>query len=137
MAWIKFIHVLVSVTFFGALIGSYFYVSSKSDERMREFILKNAIRIDLFVFVPSMVIAAITGTFLVVGKYYTFTTPWIVAAYTFLTVVFFLLLVSVRQKKRRELNKIFHAANILMILILAVIVHDAVMKHTLFEYYIL
>lgn len=131
----KFIHLLVAVAFFGGLIGSYFYSTSVSDSKTQQFILQKTIKIEQYLFIPMVIVAMLTGTLLVGYSPFDFTTPWIIAAYSALTLIFVLLLCAIQMKKKRMLNRIYHLTYSVMIFLLIVIVHDAVMKHTFFEYY--
>lgn len=127
----KFIHLLAGILLFGGMVASYFYVQQTDDlsSQHKECVINRAIFIDYFVFLPTIVIQIITGTLLVIYKQFSFSTPWIIAAYTLLSIMLLLVVISAKNKMR---NKLFHAVNWIMFVFFVLIIHDAVMKHTLF-----
>lgn len=123
---LKFLHLLFALTLFGLVLFNF---STQLSSRKMSLSYKT----DYFSLVVVLLLF-ITASFLVVPKGYTFATPWINTAFTLLTVITIQLFLSVYFKKKKSMLKKFLLANYgIMIIILIMIVHDAVTKHTLWQ----
>ena len=83
-----------------------------------------------FVFIACLYL---TGAALVMPKGFTFSTPWIQAAFAFISILSIQIGLSIYLKlfNFSKLKTILNLNYTLMLLILVVIIHDAVTKHTL------
>lgn len=121
--FVKFFHLIFALGLLGLTAACLFQANRNSASLLR---LNNMIF--LFAF-----IAALTGTFLVYPKHFTFHTPWIQAAY--LLVLLFcagIFLISVLKKTfSQRLIWVTRLLYVPLIFILLLIMHDAVTKTTL------
>lgn len=142
MAILKFIHILIGLTMFGFIIACYFYfLLNKSNFEATQNVLRCSLMIDsvilVFIFILFM-----TGTKLVLNNHLSFIVPWVHMAYTLLGLVTFCWFVLVVVKiinflrKHRQIfygKRIFHTGNIVIIILMVMIIHDAVTKMTLLK----
>ncbi len=153
----KFLHLFCGVTLTGANLAGYLYVSlsARSNQpKLFKYSLKFSFLMDIIACLMIFVQFA-SGTDLVASHHYTYSTHWIEAAYVLLTCVFLLICANIwiKQKnyvalgdlskssksskssnKTDDINfrykKLFTLNNILILIFIALIVHDAVMKST-------
>ena len=116
---LRFVHLLVAMGLFGTVIAGWLVPVRQLKKRL----------------LATGMVAALTGTLLIQPGHYTLHTPWIQAAYLLLGI--FLLLVFVcapdtAHQKKSVRYFVWRALGPVLVLILAGIVHDAVMKSTLF-----
>ena len=138
---IKCLHLIGGTVFLGITIASYFYISySKSDQKLRLFALKTSLLGDILIAL-IIVLQYITATLLVKLNHLSFATPWIIVAYIAFSLVSFCWLVNVIIKVHNvrltngfQYNKLFHAMHMLIILVFILIIHDAVMQKTYFNF---
>ena len=148
----KFLHLFCGVTLTGANLAGYLYVtlSARSNQpKLFKYSLKFSFLMDIIACLMIFVQFA-SGTDLVASHHYAYSTHWIEASYVLLTCVFLLICanISIKHKnyvalgknnfvsknKTDDINfrykKIFTLNNILILIFIALIVHDAVMKST-------
>lgn len=137
MAWVKFFHLLIGVSFFGGVIASYYYsvIAYNSNQLLKDFSLKNIVKIEVFIFIPAIALMFLTGSLLVYLKKIPLSTPWIIVAYIALFLILIGTIINSFLKKHRMKTGYLHILNIILICLLAIIVHDAVMKHTFLGYF--
>ena len=123
--FIKFLHLLCALTLFGLILFNFFVLAVKK--------VALSYKTDyaaLFV----ILVLFVTASFLVIPKGYTFATPWVNAAFTFLTVVSAQLGLAIYLKKSPSPSSSGCSLNYaLILLILSIIIHDAVVKHTIWQ----
>ena len=122
---LKFFHVLVALTLFGFVLANLLTQLMTPKQILSP-------RIDQLSLLLC-VLLMITASMLVVPEGYTFTTPWINAAFIYLAVVMLqLVLACVLKVKKPPVSTWVLLLNYgMMIVILMGIIHDAVTKHTL------
>jgi len=134
---VKFLHVMLGTTLLGLVIASYFYVTKSSSSKSiltYQHTIKLTRLADLGIFLPIILFEFITGTFLIKALDIPITTPWIIVAYTMLSVATVLVIINWRLKTMPIQSKpSYHIINGLIILVLCLIIHDAVMHNTLFH----
>jgi hypothetical protein len=93
-----------------------------------------------FVLASAVVMQRASGGFLVWRRAYVWTTPWIVVAFVVVSVLAILLMVVGLQKSRQASGAVamtkrqqwvWIVLSYVVFLVLCVVIHDAVMKHTL------
>jgi hypothetical protein len=135
--FLKFIHILITVSLLGAVIFCVILISSKKFT-LRDFYCNNNVTGINKIILWLSVLTILTGTFLVYPKHFTFHTPWIQAAYILILVFSSAIgsLLWIRKKKQlaallpqfqRWLWLFVYG---LLTLILVGIIHDAVTKTT-------
>lgn len=124
---LKFIHLLFALTLFGMVLFNFAYSLRSTSQTA---IIKSEY-LSLFAIIAMF----ITGGLLVFPKGYTFATPWINVAFSFLTLVALQigLAIYIKYKKYNSLRKLLNINYATMIVILVCIIHDAVCKHTLWQ----
>lgn len=143
----KFIHVLLGITLLGSLTIFYIFINSairQHDNVALKYTTQFSLYMDLLI-VLIFVVLFLTGTFLVYQKYFSFSIPWIRAAYFLLalTVICWMTSFIIRFNNYKKLcnnnfeqfqyKRLFHSCHWLIILFIIFIVHDAVTKSTLFN----
>lgn len=155
---IKFIHVTLAISFYGLSLFSYIFFCGQLFARTRK---QNVItttaaykQLDLYsqtlLFCKSidkgmlsvLCLLILTGSLLVHPKHFTFTTPWIDAAYTLiiLSALCYIISMKLRNHHFRAIQKnkyarfghawLYHACHLLMFMMVFFIIHDAVTKVT-------
>jgi uncharacterized membrane protein YozB (DUF420 family) len=140
---IKFIHLLFALGVFSLTVYCFALIGS------RKFVLTDINQPDKFnrlniVIVIFSLFTLITGTFLVYPKHFTFHTPWIQAAYLFTLLLALMICLLINLKKKRvaldgkisRLQRLlWRCAYLAFIIILIAVVHDAVTKTTILEFF--
>jgi len=127
--FLKFLHLIITLGLLGSAMYCLILVGSKkivtaSFNQQHSIARANKLMLVL------VFLAAITGTFLVYPKHFTFHTPWIQAAYV-LVILFSLILVALLFFKTKYTSRwIGQSVYLLLIVLLICIVHDAVTKTT-------
>lgn len=124
---IKFIHIVFALLLFGMVFFNLAYTIRSTSA--------NTLLATEYIGIAAAMIMLVTGGMLVIPKGYLFTTPWINAAFVFLTVVICQIGLSIYLKSHdnQKLNKFLTLNYIVMIIIIVGIIHDAVTKHTLWQ----
>lgn len=123
---LKFLHILCALTLFGLVLFNLISLLITPKKML-------SIHTDYFS-VIVMIILFVTASFLVIPKGYTFATPWINIAFTFLTLIMIQMCLSIYLKiKKNHLKKLLTLNYGVMVIILMMIIHDAVSKHTLWQ----
>lgn len=132
----KALHILCVLALVGLMLMSQASILYSQLKHQPEFLIQDlnwAIRLDewLLFLIPLLYLS---GALLVIPKGYQFTTPWIDAAFIFLAIIFFLILLSRYLKclalaSRRSLLCL-HLVYVAIWLICSFIIHDAVTKQT-------
>lgn len=122
---IKFIHLLAGTAILGVVISTWIYYFR--NKKPFYLILSECV---ILLLIP---IQFITGTFLVKKLHYSFLTPWIVAAYILLGIIAILCFLTLYLKRKYYylFEKSFLVINVIIVILLFLIIHDAVMKATL------
>lgn len=121
---LKFLHILCALTLFGCVLFN-FVTSFIAPKKML------SVNID-YLSLVIIIVLFITASFLVIPKGYTFATPWINVAFTFLTIVMIQMCIVIYLKVKKNCLKNLLTLNYgIMLIILVMIIHDAVTKHTL------
>ncbi len=140
---IKTIHLLLAISLIGLVATSSFFLYRSQQQGIALLQLSN--RCDRLL-LSLIFIAGLTGSLLVLPRHYTFHTPWINAAFIFLTIAFALLSYASYSKSKNTRNKcIKHNGRIkfyygyqfmyfIILVILVCITHDAVMKQTMLTF---
>ena len=134
IAVIKFLHLFCALTLFALMLFNFVALVTK----------KTALSCKTdYAALTVILLLFITASFLVVPKGYTFATPWINAAFTFLTVISLQLGLAIYFKKFRDRfsrrrphgtsYRIITINYAIILLILIAIIHDAVVKHTIWQ----
>lgn len=124
---LKFIHLICTLT----LLGSTLYCVPLLWRRRYSERLSNTFKRVLHIIFGSALLAAITGTFLVHPKHFTFHTPWIQAAYILL-ISFGIGIGLLSFFKKKQIYALWLWASVYFILVtlLVAVIHDAVTKST-------
>jgi uncharacterized membrane protein len=133
---IKFLHVTCGVSFFGITIAHFFYIArsyQKHDRSLIDYSIKASYFGDAVIFF-CIVIQLITSFYLVSAGHFTLAVPWIFVAYHAFGLLVLLWISIVLLKKFYFSIKGFYILNSLMILTFIIIIHDAVMQSTGFEF---
>jgi hypothetical protein len=119
---LKFAHILLVLSLLGTAVYCIVAVGLKKNSNLR----LNKILIIL------SLLALLTGSLLVIPKHYTFTTPWIQAAYIFVIVFGLLVTGLTLLKKKMWLThpRWWLLSYTLLTILLIIIIHDAVTKTT-------
>lgn len=113
---LKFLHIVVALSLVGTVIScGVSAIRGKFPERTRPL-------------VALCLCALASGSLLVIPKHYTFTTPWIMAAY--LLVSFFILITVLGFFLKKNQRFLTTAAYLILATLLVIIIHDAVTKST-------
>ena len=130
--WIKFTHLVVALCVLGLTLYAL-YLTIKGNEKWLSR------KWDSWI-LGLLVVGAITGTFLVYPKHFTYHTPWIQGAYLLFAIAILGLLFNIISKTLIKKNnpagastkmKVVHITNYcILLLLLIVIIHDAVTKQT-------
>lgn len=138
---LKFVHVLIGVTMLGFVVAYYFYFNfNQKDLRTRRNILRLSFLMDGLI-LPFILILFMTGAQLMVANHLSPAVPWVHVAFMALGLVTFCWLISVcikitnyyflsRGKVEFYGKRIFHTCNILIIVLMVIIIHDAVTQST-------
>lgn len=140
---IKGIHLISATLFYGWMLFScllFLLAQRTKANALQQKLLGFTLRGDLLLLILTA-LAVTTGSLLVPLKHYSFSTPWIIAAYFFvmITVVLLAINFSLKCKWYREgrlntkLTLIYYLFMLVCIVIIAMIAHDAVSKHTLLQ----
>lgn len=146
MQWIRFLHILAVVTLTGCVVASYFYNATLFKTKVHHyvhFVLQKLLWADLLIILPLFLVSLITGMISIVMQHLLIS-PWIISVYVFFAlalccwlICFFLRLINfkafnIRQNLNFKGKKCFHAVNILVLLFFLLIVHDSVMRTSIF-----
>jgi L-asparagine transporter-like permease len=124
----KFIHISCMLTLCGLILVNT-VLSMQKDQK-----LASSIKLDLFCFI-TIACLYFTGAMLVIPKGFTFITPWINAAFAFVSVISIQIGLGI-YLKTFYFNKVKWLISLnysVMLIILIAIIHDAVTKHTLWQ----
>lgn len=122
---LKFVHLLLTLGLLSSTIYCVTQVVSK------QWSLADGIMLRMHKgILVQIVLVAITGTFLVYPKGFTFHTPWIQAAYIFITLFTLGILSLIFFRKKIKYSWMGCLVYLVLMAILIGIVHDAVMKET-------
>lgn len=141
---IKFFHIICGVSFFGIVIASFFYIArsiSKNDGALIAYSIKSSYFGDGII-ILCIIIQFLSSFSLMAAKNYTTAIPWILIAFYAYSFIIILWLFTIFTKKFYLLKKItsffpagiFYLLNSFIILIFIMIIHDAVMHRTGFEF---
>ncbi len=133
---IKFLHVLCGVSFFGIIIAQFFYIArsyQQQDRSLIDYSIRASYFGDAIIFF-CILIQLVTSFYLVSAGHFTLAVPWIFVAYHAFGFLIFLWLATVIIKKFYFSIKTFYILNSVMILTFLIIIHDAVMQSTGFEF---
>ena len=144
LSFIKFVHVICGVSFFGIIIASFFYIARSikySDRSLINYSLTTSYFGDAIILL-CILILLITSIPLVSAGHFTLKVPWIFIAYHAFGCLIVLWLLTILIKKfclskaviAPYSVKIFYILNSAMILIFIVIIHDAVTQSTGLEF---
>ncbi|MDF1655580.1 MAG: DUF2269 family protein [Coxiellaceae bacterium] len=138
----KWIHLIFVALLIGAMCSGYWFGLSainQPESPWRQQLWRVSCWGDRAAFI-MFALLALTGTILVLPKGYTFQTPWINAAYLFLTlaVVLFITLVKIKARLYQSLSDeglggskfFYHAIYAVILIVLTVIAFEAVSKQT-------
>lgn len=139
----KQLHVMCGVAFLGLIIANYFYIMQAVYTRravLLRYALKTSFWLDAVVF-PFIGFQFISAEFLIEQSHLSLSTPWIQAAYMILGTVTILwgIMFGIKVYNYLKLNsqhpqwffsKLFHASNLIAVILVCLIVHDAVMHST-------
>ena len=123
---LKFLHILCALTLFGIILFNLAHQLT---------VKKNTLSISTD-YLSLLIIVLLFGTasFLVIPKGYTFATPWINMAFTLLTLITLQVCLSLYVKiKKPHLRNMLTLNYGIIIIMLIMIIHDAVTKHTLWQ----
>lgn len=130
---LKAFHLLLATLLLGIQIFNYLLVSLTKNQSVAQVTLRTACKIDTAI-VALMIVVFISGTLIVPIYHWNYQTPWISAAYLFLTITTLLWVTNIYLKKRwingKKHIKLFHICNIFIIVLLLIIIKDAVTKKT-------
>jgi len=144
---IRFLHLLITVSFLGFQIAGYYYLLTslqQSSVALVRYTIKNTLIIDAFSSVFIVGIFFSCAAMVRLGDRFSFATPWIVAACFFLSAVSFFWLCNVIIKiiNLRAINKSsyntfrykrwLYGNYIVTIIVLIMIMRDAITHSTLF-----
>lgn len=140
----KFLHLICGTTFFGVMIAAFFYIARsirKNDQSLINYSLKASYFGDGIIFLIAL-IQLITAINLVSAGHFTLAIPWIFIAYHAFGAVVLLwigiLIIKLLYLSKTDISpialRVFHALNIMMILIFIIIIHDAVTQSTWFDF---
>jgi uncharacterized membrane protein SirB2 len=121
---IKFAHILFALSLLGLTAYCLSLTNTKHQTRL-VFFNKNLLIIS--------VLALLTGSLLVYPKHFTFHTPWIQAAYLLIIIYGIMLGLFIVFSKKIAQAWIWRCFYITLIVILILIIHDAVTKHTFLD----
>ncbi len=140
----KFIHLICGTTFLGLMIASFYYITlsiRKNDRVLIEYSIKASYFSDgiILLIVPLQLA---TATYLVSVGHFTLKIPWIFIAYhAFGAIILFwiaILAIKIFYLSKPRIPptalRFFYFFNSLVILIYIVIIHDAIMQSTWFEF---
>jgi cytochrome bd-type quinol oxidase subunit 2 len=135
---IQSFHVLCAVTLAGGIAGSYFYQTmamKKQYADIANYTQKSAWLFYWMVLFPLLLITSATGAIVAKNEHLTTQVPWIATA---ILGVHLLLIISIAtyllKRYFNQCIKLWHILNCLMLLLLFVIIHDAVLQKTLFNW---
>lgn len=119
--FLKFLHILIALSVLGTLLYCIF-----SAIRQQSHTVIYSILLALCLF------ALLTGSLLVLPKHYTFTTPWIQAAYLLVAIFASCVSAIIIIKKKFQVNHrgLSLLAYFFLVTLIIVIIHDAVTKST-------
>lgn len=130
---LKTLHLLLATLLLGAEIFNYLLICITKDQENLSATLKISIKID-WVIIFLLALMFLSGTIIVPIYHWNYQTPWIIAAYIFLSLAIALWITNIYLKKlqlrQRSHPVLFHSCNIGIILTLIVIIKDAVTKQT-------
>lgn len=118
---IKFAHILFALSLLGLTAYCLSLANTKHQTRLI-FFNKNLLIISFF--------ALLTGSLLVYPKHFTFHTPWIQAAYLLIIIYGIMVGLFIAFSKKITQTWIWRCFYITLIVVLILIIHDAVTKHT-------
>ncbi len=130
---LKTLHLLIATLILGTQVINYCLIPLSQKHGNGDMTVKIAIIIDTII-VALLLAMFISGTVIVPLYHWNYHTPWIKAAYIFLTITTALWIANIFLKKS-FLNKkpqyfLFHVINISLIILLIVIMNDAITKNT-------
>ncbi len=139
---LKMIHLIGGVTFFGIITAGFFYIINayrKHDSMLLQYAIKTSFFGDILIII-FIIIQYYTGTVLMHNANLSLATPWVLVAYiafSFVTIFWFLLiLLKIKMMRSQTISWIYVSLNILIILLFILIIHDAVMHATYFNFWL-
>lgn len=134
---IKFIHILSALSLTGLLILNYGLLCLSLRKTAGQALQLNNRRFaeaSEYCALAIAIIAFFTGVLLITPKGFAFSTPWISAALTGLTLIMLLIGLNLFLRKYMDtfFQRYYHVNYWLIFIGLILIIHDAVTKHTLF-----
>lgn len=143
MHFIRFLHVMLAVTLSGMFVANYFYIylaMKENNVELLKFTLKHSLYIDCLFFLPAILLIFSTGSYQVFLLNLSLHTHWILSAYLFFFIITILWIFLFALKSYSYIfidnhkffvgKFFFHISNILILLCLIFIIHDAVRKTT-------
>ncbi len=144
MQVIKFLHLICGTTLLGITIASFFYISNSIKKKNPELI-RYALRASFFgdgIFLICLSIQLITSNLLTGLLNFSMAIPWIFVAYHAFGLLIILWIINfiIKYFYLSKLSnfsaslKSFYVINIFMITVFIIIIHDAVMQNTWFNF---
>ncbi len=141
---IKFFHIIGGTTLFGISIASFFYVLTsiqKQDKTLIRYTISASYFLDAIIF-TLLILQFVSSIPMIHTANLSFKTPWIIVAFISLAAVGIIWLLNLFNKlyflSKPMISKaslvFFAVLNIISIMIFIVIIHDAVMKATVFNF---
>ena len=146
---VNFIHMLAGTLFFGATVAVFIYMIYCKRQN-NGLLLLHTIKISFFgdaFILPMIITQYITGTLMIGFAKLSFHTPWIAVAYVAFSLIVFLWMCNlfVKRKLLHLLSsekgsillwqRIYLIISCMMIVLFVMIVHDAVMQKTMFDFF--
>ncbi len=126
---------LISISVLGGVITAYALSLPRCHLPIDKASL--SLRLDS-VLLALLVLVAISGTYLVQLKGFTFHTPWVQAAYLLVIIAMislgFIINKKYRNKRILTSSPLFQGVYLLLFLLMVIITHDAVTKNTLLHF---
>lgn len=140
----KFFHLICGTTFFGIMIAAFFYIArsiKNHDKSLIDYSLKASYFGDGIIFF-IVIIQLLTAVKMVSAGHFTLAIPWIFIAYHAFGALILLWLAILWIKlfylSKKDISSlaltIFYVLNVLMTLIFIIIIHDAVLQSTWFDF---
>jgi len=141
---IKFLHLLCGLSFFGIVIASFFYIASslyKRDKSLIDYSIRASYFGDGIIFLCGSIVF-VSAQILVRAGHFSMSIPWIFVAFhafsLLLVLWFFNLVVKAFYLSKKSIPFyslcIYYFLNLSMLLIFIIIIHDAVMQSTGFDF---
>lgn len=127
--FLKFFHVLITVGLLGSALYCLILIFSKK-AAPAHCVQHDQVTCMNKIMLLLLVLAMLTGTFLVYPKQFTFHTHWIQAAYFLSLLCIFGISLLILFKKKIKMRSVWMFSYLVLIVILIGIIHDAVTKST-------